>query len=261
VFSLKYFNIIALAALTAKFTLIDGTLMQRATSTYLAMASPRNVSTVTGFVNLTFPITGTVAGIQQQPGLMSHWMGDTLKLWSKMGGVYPNQWHGCEGVCFLHVPGIGFAFDCDDEVRDSINNGEKLATAFNNGQNESANLFDITFDTIYVNGPSPVALPDFMSGASSSYLEMNVTYTDANEGNKNLSCPGTRSSQTCRLWPAIINYPVLIQNSPEAFTVSIGAQKPFNTTVDSEDLGRFNRSGQQQNGWVLESVSVMQQGC
>lgn len=246
-FSLKYFNIIALAALTAKLTLIDSSLMQRATSTYLAMASPTNISTVAGFVNLTFPVTGTVAGIQQQPGLMSHWMGDTLKLWSKEGGVYPNQWLGCEGACFLHVPGIGFAFDCDDEDEDSINAGQKLAIAHGQGLNESANLFDISFDAKYVNGTSPVPLPEFMSGASSSYLEMNVSYTNASDGG-DLNCPGTRSTQTCRLWPAVINYPVLIQNSTEAFTVSIGAQKPFNTSVDSEDLGRFNRSGQQQNG-------------
>ena len=242
---------IALAALTAKLTLIDGTLMQRATSTYLALASPKNVSTVTGFVNLTFPVTGTVAGIHEQPGLMTHWMGDTLKLWSKEGGVYPsNQWNGCEGVCFLHVPGIGFAFDCDDEVENSIDDGQKLVAAFKQGQNASANLFDINFNAVYVNGSSPVPLPDFMSGASSSFLEMNVSYTSATEGAEDLSCPGTRSTQTCRLWPAVINYPVLIQNSSQPFTVSIGAQKPFNTTADSEDLGRFNRSGQQQNGYV-----------
>ena len=247
-FSLKYFNVIALAALTSKLMVIDSSLMQRATSTYVGAASPINNSNVTGFVNLTFPMTGTVEGIQQQPGLMSHWMGDTLKLWSKMGGVYPNQWHGCEGACFLHVPGIGFAFDCDDEIQTSVDYGLKLKAALGAGQNESANLFDITFDAKYVNGISPVPLPDFMAGASSSFLEMNVTYSNASEGTEFLSCPGTSSTQTCRLWPAIINYPVLIQNSTEAFTVSIGAQKPLNTSVDSQDLGRFNRSGQQQNG-------------
>lgn len=79
-FSAKYFNVIALAALTAKLTIIDGTLMQRATSTALMLDPPQTVSNVTGFVNQTFPITGTVAGIQEQPGLMMHWMGDTLKM-------------------------------------------------------------------------------------------------------------------------------------------------------------------------------------
>jgi hypothetical protein len=73
--SVRYFNIIALAALAAKLTMIDSSLMQRATSTYMALESPRVVSNVTGFVNLTFPVTGTVAGVQQQPGLLMHWMG------------------------------------------------------------------------------------------------------------------------------------------------------------------------------------------
>lgn len=80
VLSCKYFNLIALAALTAKLTMIDNLLMQRATGTTLMMDPPRTVSNVTGFVNQTFPITGTVAGIQEQPGLMMHWMGDTLKM-------------------------------------------------------------------------------------------------------------------------------------------------------------------------------------
>ena len=78
--TVKYFNIIALAALTAKLMLIDSKLMQRATSTYQALDAPKPVHNVTGFVNQTFPITGTVAGVQEQPGLMMHWMGDTLKM-------------------------------------------------------------------------------------------------------------------------------------------------------------------------------------
>jgi hypothetical protein len=48
VFSLRYFNVIALAALTAKLTLIDSSLMQRATSTYLAWEQPRTNSHITG---------------------------------------------------------------------------------------------------------------------------------------------------------------------------------------------------------------------
>jgi hypothetical protein len=48
VFSLRYFNVIALAALAAKLTLIDSSLMQRATSTYLAWEQPRTNSNITG---------------------------------------------------------------------------------------------------------------------------------------------------------------------------------------------------------------------
>ena len=248
-FSLKYFNIIALAALTAKLTLIDSSLMQRATGTYTATDPPVNIPTVAGFVNLTFPVTGTVAGVQQQPGLMEHWMGDTLKMWSMQGGVYPNQWHGCDGTCFLDVPGIGFVFDCDDEVEESINFGQDLATAFSKGQTASRSLFEITFDSKYYNGSELNApIPGFWSNEISSYLEMNVSYTNATDGSIPLSCPGTKSTYSCRLWPSVIKYPVLIQNSSSAFTVSIGAQKPNDIWDDTQDLGRFNQSGKQQNG-------------
>jgi hypothetical protein len=248
VFSLKYFNVIALAALAAKLTLIDSSLMQRATGTYLGMDQPQTVSDVTGFVNLTFPVTGTVAGIQQQPGLMEHWMGDTLKLWSKIGGVYPNQWNDCEGLCFLKVPGIGFAFDCDDPRQEPIDFGQDLATAFQNGQNGSEDLFHIEFDTKYSDGSNPISIPVFDSGESSSYLEMNVSYTKASVGTADLSCPGTKFTQTCRLWPAVVEYPVLIQNSSAASAVSVGAQKPLKTSADSQNLGAFDQSGNQQNG-------------
>ncbi len=248
VFSLKYFNVIALAALAAKLTLIDGTLMQRATSTYLATNSPMNVSTVTGFVNQTFPVTGTVTGAQQQPGLMEHWMGDTLKMWTMQGGIYPNQWHGCEGTCFLDVPGIGFAFDCDDEVDQSINFGQDLVAALHAGQNASKSLFEITFDTKYYNGSESGPIPGFWSNEISSFLQMNVSYSNAIDGTEELSCPGTQSTYSCRLWPSIVKYPVLIQNSSSAFTVSIGGQNRLNLSDDTQDLGSFNQSGKQQNG-------------
>lgn len=222
--------------------------MQRATDTYLATEAPRKVANVTGFVNVTFPITGTVAGLQEQPGLMEHSMGDTLKMWSKMGGIYPNQWQNCDGVCFLHVPALGFAFDCDDQTQESINNGQTLAQAFANGQNETISLFEITFNTKYINESKAESIPIFGTAQSSSYLEMNVSYADATNGDQNLSCPGTKFSQTCKLWPALVKYPVLIQNTSSASTVSIGGQNPLTVAADSENLAAFNQSGNQQNG-------------
>ena len=257
VFSLKYFNVIALAALIAKLMLIDSTLMQRATSTYQALDAPKPVSNVAGYVNQTFPITGTVTGLNEQPGLMSHWMGDTLKMWSMQGGVYPNQWKGCEGLCFLQVPGIGFAFDCGDETAESVNFGQDLATAFEAGVNKSANLFEIMFDTKYVTAPG--ILEGEFSDQSSSYLEMNVSYTSANDDGQKLSCPGTKTSQTCRLWPALVKYPVLIQNSSQAFTVSVGGQRLNSISDDMEDLGLFNRNGKQQHGFeVIRQIPIFE---
>lgn len=245
VLSFKYFNIIALAALTAKLTFVDSSLMQRATDTYLAMDSPDTVSNVTGFVNQTFPRTGTVTPVIEAPGLLTHSMGDTLKLWHKEGGVYPNYWKGCEGYCYVNVTGIGFAFDCDPQVQESINYGEQLNQALQNGVNGTRRtLFEISFDAHYSDGANTV------SASESSHLLMNVTYTKAHEAEGELTCPGTRYTQSCRLLPALIKYPVQIQNTSAAFSVSIGARKPKidNHEAQDDNLGRYDRSIQQQTG-------------
>jgi hypothetical protein len=64
IFSLKGFNVIALAALTAKLTIIDSTLMQRATTTETRTDPPIQVYNISGFANETLGLTGQVSGHQ-----------------------------------------------------------------------------------------------------------------------------------------------------------------------------------------------------
>lgn len=152
-------------------------------------------------------------------------------------------------MCFLHVPTIGFAFDCAPEPEATIDYGLEFEEAASSGTNVSAaELFTIEFNTIYNNGSQSSLVAPFGSGSSSSFLQMNVSYTSATVGGQGLSCPGTKITQTCKLWPAIIKYPVMIRNSSEAFTVSIGEQLPLQIEADTQDLGTFNQSGNQQNG-------------
>jgi hypothetical protein len=153
-------------------------------------------------------------------------------------------------MCFLHVPTIGFAFDCDAEQETSINFGEELAS----DEADSAQLFTIEFNTIYQNASDSSLNAPFGARLSSSYLQMNLSYTSAVMGDGNLSCPGTQFSRNCRLWPAIVNYPVMIRNSSEAFTVSIGEQSPLRIEADTQNLGIFNQSGWQQNGRVVRLI-------
>lgn len=179
-----------------------------------------------------------------------------------MGGIYPNQWNGCEGLCYLEVDAIGFAFDCDDETTEHINYGNKLYRALTNeGKAETANLFEISFDTVYLNASTPELVPISESASGSSYLEMNVTYTQATDGDNNLSCPGVKTQRNCKLWPAIVRYPVQIDNTTSAFTVSIGGKAPGMNAkaaltgtgmgMNNEDLASFNSGKQQQEGSVI----------
>lgn len=176
-----------------------------------------------------------------------------------MGGIYPNQWNGCEGLCFLHVEAIGFAFDCEEQDPEPTNYGNKLYNALvEESKSETAELFEILFDTKYFGGSELTSPPVSESAVSSSYLEMNVTYTDAHDGNYNLSCPGTKHQRHCKLWPSIIKYPVQIENSTSAFTVSIGGNRPSggrsldakNSGMNNENLAKFDAANKQQEGYV-----------
>lgn len=173
-----------------------------------------------------------------------------------MGGIYPNQWNGCEGLCFLEVDAIGFAFDCEEVAPETVDYGKKLADAFQNGEEETADLFEISFDTKYYGGPVSPSVPVSESVTSSSYLDMNITYTNASDGRVNLNCPGTKYRQHCKLWPSIVRYPVQVENSTSAFTVSVGGKMPsgdgsldgMNEGMNNENLAKFNKGQKQQDG-------------
>ena len=249
VYSLKYFNFIALAALAAKLTIIDGLLMQRATTTYSGLDQPINTINIYGYSTTTFPNTGTVVNVAATPGLMEHWMGDTLKLWSNHGGVYPNQWQ-CDGLCYVEVPGIGFAFDCDKQSEQAINFGEELAKAQNNGNaDKSVELFSIEFNAHYYDSTTTPAPKH-----PSSHLTMDVKYTEARAGQNERSCPGTKYHQHCRLWPAVVTYPMITQTSDNVNTnvTNIGMTHvpPPNGTDHSGALNKLEIARQQQHLYV-----------
>lgn len=115
------FNFIALAALTAKLTMIDGILMQSATTTVILPDKPV-VQLVQGWSNTTFPITGRRTGRSLVPGIIGTSFGSDLISWDNHPALLPyTKFQGCENAtCFLKVPGAGFEFDCTDPVPESV---------------------------------------------------------------------------------------------------------------------------------------------
>ena len=165
-----------------------------------------------------------------------HWMGDTLKMWSQNGGIYKNEWSGCDGLCYLNVTGFGFAFECDETQHSPINYGNKLAQQ----TGVTANLFEIDFGVRYVDDTD-----------EGSYLTMDVMHTNANQSDANLpkDCPGKLFTQSCKLWPALIRYPVVVANTSSESSVSLGEFKPYpNLTANYADLHPFSLEKQQQTG-------------
>ena len=83
---------------------------------------------------------------------------------------------------------------------------------------------------------------------------MTINYTTANdETNANVSCPGTKYSQSCKLRPAVVEYPVKIQNASTLVTgMSLAIDgKHYN----NQTFCNFNSTLKQQNGFAIQSYS------
>ena len=152
VFSLKHFNIIAMAALTAKLTIIDGTLMQKATTTEIRTDLPVNNTSIHGFANKTFPITGRTSDPRfSTAGLMNLWTNDDFRIWSQSGGIFQNLWQAA--------------------ILNSYHNG----SFHKSGLDFAPPLFEISFDAVY-------ASSYYGGKENSSYLTMQLVYSEATNG-------------------------------------------------------------------------------
>lgn len=253
----RAFNLIALAALTTKLTIIDGVLMQRATSTEIRQDSPKHVHKVFGFANDTIPITGRTSDRSASPGLMSQYVSDDLKLWAQDPKLLPaSSFAHCDGLCFLKVPAAGFEFDCTAPVAQPIDFGSETQNAVvafdNNTINRthlllSETVFSISFDAEYSWQYNTTT--DTLFGPSN--LTMNVLYTQAHD-NQQETCPGMLYNQSCTLRPAVIDYPVMLRNYSGLHS-STGVTLGW--TADSYEDGTgpsaFNRTAKQQDGFEI----------
>lgn len=224
----KYFNFIALAALAAKLTIIDGILLQKAAGTRLGDDSVRTIR-ADMFVNDTMPFTAIINDRSLAVGDLIDWFGTEADVWSRNAGIFQNSYVGCNGVCLLNVSGTGFGVDCQTEEV-AIDYGSVVAqeaielalandTSTLNVTAERA-LFDVTFEAHYGNG-------DY------SRILMNITFTDTTAKDDDpSSCPGTLTRHSCILRPAIIRYPVTIEDSTQtsAKTTVANMYLGYNTT-------------------------------
>lgn len=111
VFAGKYVNVIALAALTAKLTIIDGILMQEATRARIREDHPIDVRAnifTFGNVSTSIPVTGSrKLDIGGNARSLSPGLSDALKIWANSG---PLLSHGlvvamviASSMCLLQV--------------------------------------------------------------------------------------------------------------------------------------------------------------
>nr|POE74631.1 hypothetical protein CFP56_37162 [Quercus suber] len=235
----------------SQLTIIDSTLLQKAFDTEIRTDHAKFVN-LTGYANETIPNTGRVSTRSSDPGLLAKNFNDDLKVWAQGGGVLPNSYAGCDGLCYLHVPGAGFEFDCTAANVTSINYGNQTMAAtaalstnacsspnsklcLNATAGYEPTLFSLTFDAQYYDGPY-------------GYITMNIIYTNATDAaSTSGSCPGKLYQQTCKLRPAVVNYPVKIEAYKDAHATSSMSLAVDPATFDNTTFGTFNSSGKQQN--------------
>jgi hypothetical protein len=271
-FAGKYFNLIALAALTAKLTIIDSSLMQKAFSTYVGTDVPMNVTNIIGYFNETMPITSTPTFGRSLEVGMSKALNLELQAWSQQGSVYDSLFRNCEGTCYLNVPAAGFEIECSAPVITEVDYGISTRSAKSldldisglkdgsrpvgftplsgdltsiSGQSGSGeNTFLTANDTaslaraqayVDANYTAPMFgihftrefhAPDNLGldGSDYAYIAMDITSTSAQDidpfsGSISV-CPGLVTTQSCKLRPAVISYPLQITNYTGAHTLN-----------------------------------------
>ncbi|KAH7305133.1 hypothetical protein BKA65DRAFT_543990 [Rhexocercosporidium sp. MPI-PUGE-AT-0058] len=279
----KYFNFIALAALAAKLKIIDGTLLQKAFSQEILPLDLGLNNNVNGYANMTIPNTGRISGVEGESGLLAKNFNDALKIWFQGGGQLPNAYSGCEGTCYLRVPGAGFEFDCSEPQQTAVDAGTQTFDTYTILKNVTqpyniTDFDDLDCSTVGNGTLPPISLavrekevgvrtaPLFhvgffpvFSGTNTSadawsYVQMTINYTiSTDQTNVNVSCPGIKYSQVCTLRPAVVEYPVKIQNASSLITgMSLAVDGHH---YDNQTFHNFNSTLKQQNDFSVKSYS------
>jgi hypothetical protein len=184
----KYFNLIALAALTTKLTIIDSSLMQKAFSTYVGTDRPIRVTNIIGFANESFPITSTPDFGSEHAVGISKALDLELQAWSQQGSVYNSRFRNCEGTCFLDMPAAGFEIDCSEPVTTAIDYGKATANALMLSLdltrldllNESVGTTALTGDLAFIGGESGSGENVFLTANNTASKALAQAYIDAN---------------------------------------------------------------------------------
>lgn len=192
----------------------------------------------------TFPVTGRLNGAGNATSELTFAMSYDLTYWlSSYYGIQGSVVSGfseCDGLCGLSYQGVGFASSCDYT---NVSDVSRSQGAVKNGDNE---MFNIAFTQMW---PS--------TEKNYSYIEMNwlswSSYSLSEDSNPN--CNGQLYNLTCELRPAIIEYPITVQNS--SFSARKSKSKYSNYLIYP---GLLNSTGGYYEGnYALDDIKTSQQ--
>lgn len=275
----KTFNIIALAALTAKLALLDSVLLQQAASENPGLGDRAN-STVR--VPILRSIPNNYTGVWEAKGYVGQFSRDfsqTLYGYTTVGDlIYPDFLdagfgdpsfdHRCDGDCYTQVEGFGWDMSCvmanDDFTTYNVTKDMAINTTIAWENDDIVDVNKTLYHLLSVTAAQQLVGID--PGASDySYIQLNVSWADIKPAyggvdNKDaVNCTAQMLKQICKLRPARVLYPIEITKSKDdsVQTRSNGFQitSPWwledpetedNTDPSSKDFGKLK--GNQING-------------
>lgn len=275
----KYFNVIALCALTAKLALVDNVLLQQSTGTEPWTYS-RNVT------NLRLPIVrelpadfaGTWSSDGSTGALTNAFADNLWRYFSSpgklslselgtedVGDIIDDFTTLCDGICTFNVEAFGVNVTCDEpELSEYTVTRETVGAA-----NDLGSLNDETFDTSITTSTlaSTFFIPMLPNAPDSvhpePYISMSVEYADISSNgtetdssgasalNNVQSCQGTLQSRQCVIRPAVVNYSVAIYNSAQSLTSESGL-----VVTEEVNLARRYTAASDYDGGILKDGQV-----
>ncbi|KAE9965356.1 hypothetical protein BLS_007692 [Venturia inaequalis] len=258
----RSFNLVALAALTAKMALVDNLLLQKAAgtmpSTYEQAGIKLRLPTwqqqlPSNYVG-AFNADGTVGAFTTNFSYILHdyalngafIQADSFDMFEEFTSI-------CTGTCFARVPGFGFSVKCtDDPVQPEytidqavVGNYTRWLTDIKSanmtfldtaGGNHSYLPYLLSFESTEDIANSP----DSVTNSSTSGINLNVNWAvlAPSSGDPNdwaaTTCKLTPKSRTCELRPAVLDYSVQITNKNEVTSDSFsqtGGYRYFNSNA------------------------------
>lgn len=233
-FQARHFNLVALAAIVAKVSIIDGILFQRATTAYVALG-PENPRNLTTFPTNEFPSTGLYDANPSTPKFLDSLFIFDVSTWLRSGSDSIDSTYGfgdCEGICSVRYPGPGFAISCSSSTEevDLIANQTGSVGINHTASSSTVRLFEVNFNYTFATAER-----------NYSWIGLNMTSYNTHDQSEGTYCPATLLLQQCELRPAILSYPVV----SEVTNVATKSQRGNDTgqsSVVNVYLGQLNET-------------------
>lgn len=204
----RYFNKVALASIVVSVAVVDGPLLQRAST----IVSKDITSSITVHASIApqLPVgyTSTMLGRVEYPKILNRPFADVLQDYSRRTPISAG-FEGCEGKCETVVQGAGFSVDCQPPTRTPIDynppkplkNGSLPATAFNNQP-----IFSVALSWLHGQRATDKNHGTSINSSMPEQLVLSIGYTDTKK------CAGSFVTKDCTLTEAVVDYQILLDN-------------------------------------------------